>query len=82
MEIVKNITPSSLGNRKAENYTKMVADLSKSYKATRSNMSLKVHFFDSHLDFFPENLGAVSNEYREQFHEKTVPGQADSYCAG
>ena len=27
-------------------------------------MSLKVHYLDSHLDFFPENLGAVSDEHR------------------
>jgi hypothetical protein len=32
-------------------------------------MSLKVHFLDSHLDFFPENLGAVSDEHRERFHQ-------------
>ena len=32
-------------------------------------MPLKVHFIDSHLDFFPENLGAVSNEQGEQFHQ-------------
>jgi hypothetical protein len=28
-------------------------------------MSLKVHFIDSHLDFFPENLSTVSDEHRE-----------------
>ncbi len=27
-------------------------------------MSLKIHFLDSHLDFFPDNLGAVSDEKR------------------
>jgi hypothetical protein len=32
-------------------------------------MSLKVHFLGSHLDFFPENLGAVSDERREIFHQ-------------
>jgi hypothetical protein len=32
-------------------------------------MSLKVHFLDSHLDFFPENLGAVSDEHGERFHQ-------------
>jgi hypothetical protein len=28
-------------------------------------MSLKVH----HIDFFPENLGAVSDEHGERFHQ-------------
>jgi hypothetical protein len=32
-------------------------------------MSLKLHFLDSHLDLFPENLGAVSDEHGETFHQ-------------
>ena len=32
-------------------------------------MSIKVHFLHSHLDFFPLNLGAVSKEPRESFHK-------------
>jgi hypothetical protein len=32
-------------------------------------MSLKVHFLGSHLDFFPENLCAVSDEHGERFHQ-------------
>mgnify|MGYP003623502640 CR=1 FL=1 len=33
-------------------------------------MSLKVHFLHSHLDFFPENLGDVSDEHGEHFHQE------------
>lgn len=33
-------------------------------------MSLKIHFLHSHLDFFPENLGAVSDEHGERFHQE------------
>jgi len=29
------------------------------------NMSLKEHFLDSHSDFLPENLGAVSDKHGE-----------------
>ena len=32
-------------------------------------MSLKMHFLNSHLDFFSENLGAVSAEQREIFYQ-------------
>ncbi|UYV84383.1 hypothetical protein LAZ67_X001983 [Cordylochernes scorpioides] len=32
-------------------------------------MSLKIHFLHSHLDFFPNNLGAVSDEHGERFHQ-------------
>ena len=32
-------------------------------------MSVKVHFLYSHLDYFPENLGAFSEEQGERFHQ-------------
>jgi len=40
-----------------------------SYKAMGRNMSLKIHFLGSHLDFFPENLGEVNDEHGERFHQ-------------
>jgi len=55
----KNVT------NKAENYHVMMADLVQSYKAMGNNMSIKVHFLDSHLDFFPENLRAMSDKHTE-----------------
>jgi hypothetical protein len=58
-----------LGNHKAENYHEIVSDLLTACKAMGCNMSLKVHFLGSHLDFFPENLGAVSDEHGERFHQ-------------
>ena len=33
------------------------------------NMSLEIHMMHSHLDFFSENMGAVSNEHGERFHQ-------------
>jgi hypothetical protein len=41
------------------------------YKAMGCNMSLEIQFLDSHLDFFPENLGAISDEHGERFHQDT-----------
>jgi hypothetical protein len=32
-------------------------------------MSLKIHFLESRLDFFPENLGDVIDNNGEKFHE-------------
>ena len=32
-------------------------------------MSLKVHFLHSHMSYFPENLGAFSEEQGEHFHQ-------------
>jgi hypothetical protein len=31
-------------------------------------MSLKINFLNSHLDIFPENCGALSDEHGELFH--------------
>jgi hypothetical protein len=33
------------------------------------NMSLKMHFLFSHSNLFPKNLGAVSEEQGERFHQ-------------
>ena len=52
-----------LENRKAPNYREIVGELLQSYQDMGCNMSLKIHFLDSHLDFFPDNLGAVSEEH-------------------
>jgi hypothetical protein len=53
----------------AENYHEIVNDLLTAYRAMGCNMSLKVHFLGSHLDFFPENLGTISDEHGERFHQ-------------
>lgn len=37
---------------------------------TGVNMSLKIHFIHSHLDFFPNNLGDESDEHGERFHQE------------
>ena len=33
------------------------------------NMSVKVHFLSSHLDYFPNNLGAVSEKQGKRLHQ-------------
>jgi len=66
---VKRICRDFLGNHKAANYQNVVQDLLTSYKAMGCNMSLKIHFLESHLDFLPENLGKVSDEHGVKFHQ-------------
>jgi len=65
----KRICKDFLGNHKAANYQDVVQDLLTLYKAMGCNMSLKIHFLESHLDFFPENLCKVSDEHGERFHQ-------------
>ena len=56
-------------------------------------MSLKVHVLHSHLEFLAENLGDVSDEHGERFHQdisvmerrfkgKWNPGMLADYCWG
>ncbi|GBM69434.1 hypothetical protein AVEN_165458-1 [Araneus ventricosus] len=66
----KELAKNFLGNHKAENYRQIVNNLLKAYKTMAYNMSWKVHFFHSHLDIFPENLGSVSDEHGELFHQE------------
>jgi hypothetical protein len=46
-KFVKNF----LGNKKAENDDDMISELIENCRALGCNMSLKMHFLDSHLDF-------------------------------
>lgn len=58
-----------LGNQKSPAYKEGVQSLLDAYQKLGCNMSLKLHFLHSHLEFFPENLGMVSDEQGERFHQ-------------
>ena len=65
VEVVKGF----LGNHKVENYKEIVSNMLERFRTLGINMSIKVHFLHSHLDRFPENLGDVSGEQGERFHQ-------------
>ncbi|GFX66024.1 uncharacterized protein TNCV_14451 [Trichonephila clavipes] len=65
----KLVVTGFLGNKKDPNYKALDAEMLQNYKIMGCNMSIKVHFLHSHLDYFPENLGAVSEEQGERFHQ-------------
>lgn len=64
-EVVQNF----LGKHKSENYKDLVTNLISTFRDIGANMSIKMHFLFSHLDRFPENLGDVSDEQGERFHQ-------------
>lgn len=66
----KNVVSFFLGNVKSPNYKQIVAELLENNCKINANMSLKMHFLHSHLHFFPENLGDVSDEHGERFHQE------------
>jgi hypothetical protein len=68
-DIFKFVVKGFLGNRRAQNYEELVNNLLQSYQNLGCNMSLKIHFLHSRLDFFPENCGAVGDENGERFDQ-------------
>ena len=57
------------GNTKAENYKLLVGNLLQAFQMLGCNMSVKIHFLHSHVDYFTDNLGAVNEEQGERFHQ-------------
>ncbi|XP_034195319.2 uncharacterized protein LOC117611480 [Osmia lignaria lignaria] len=67
--VFKKTTHNFFGNHRARNYISIVNKLLKACKELGCNMSLTIYFLHSHLDFFPPNLGDVSDEHGECFHQ-------------
>ncbi|GBL84356.1 hypothetical protein AVEN_117140-1 [Araneus ventricosus] len=66
-ESFKLVITSFLRNKKDPNYKSIIEEMIKNFKILGCSMSLKVHSLDSNLDYFPENLGAVSEEQGERY---------------
>lgn len=56
------VSNNLLGNYKSNNYKELVSEKVKNYEDLRCNMSIKVHFLDSKIEFFPENCGDFGDE--------------------
>jgi len=65
----KKVVKGFLGNNKASNYKELVHDMNKNFSNLGCNMSVKLHYLHSHLEWFPQNLGDVSEEQGERFHQ-------------
>lgn len=44
-------------------------DIMKNMRAMGARMSHELHFLHAHLEWFPNNLGAYSEEHGERFHQ-------------
>jgi hypothetical protein len=65
----ESVVTKFLGNNKDPDYVTVVANKLEKFKVLGCLMSLKVPFFNLHLDFFPENLDVVSVEQGQRFHQ-------------
>ncbi|CAG9829742.1 unnamed protein product [Diabrotica balteata] len=68
-ESVVELIDGFLGNNKSPDYKEIVANMVENYKKLGCNMGVKLHFLDYHVDYFPENLGAVSVELEKRFYQ-------------
>ena len=51
-----------LGNTKSSNYRILVDVMLQNFQALGARMNMKLHYLFNHLDYFPGNLGDVSEE--------------------
>lgn len=58
-----------LGNKKSSDFSQHVQELMCHFQRLGCNMSIKLHFLHNHLDYFPANLGDLSEEQGERFHQ-------------
>ena len=77
----ENVCSNFLGNTNSENYIAIIEEILSSYRALGCNMSLKLHFLQCHLAIFPGNMGAVSDENGERFHQEIFQMQKKDTAA-
>ena len=66
---LKNVIPNFLDNHKSKHYKRHVNEMMTQFYGLKINISLKIHFIHSHLDFFLGKLESVSDEHGERFHQ-------------
>ena len=82
-DAVIKIIENFLGKNRSLDYKAIVAELLDLFQAQGVKMSLKIHYLKNHLDFFPLDLGKISDEHGEGYHqvigtiENRYQGRAD-----
>ena len=57
-----SVVEKFLGNTKSDDDRNIVETMLENYHKPGCNMSIKVHFLNSHLEQLPDNLAAASDE--------------------
>jgi hypothetical protein len=65
----RSVFTKFLGVQKDPDYVTIAANMQEKFKFLGRLISLKINFLNSYLEFFPENLGAVSEEQAGRFHQ-------------
>ena len=57
-----------LENVKSPDWKKQVSRIVDSFLKLKCSMSFELYFMDSHMEYFPKNLGGYSEEQGVRFH--------------
>lgn len=68
-EVFRMVVQWFFDNKRSDNYKKLIENLMQNYRVLGCRMSVKMHYLFSHINFFRPNLGDVSEEHGEQFHQ-------------
>ena len=84
---VVNHTINATPPERLQHYYDLSKQLSSSYKKLGCNVSVKVQFFHSHTNYFPENLEAMIEEQGKSFHQdiktiEKIPGMLEYQYVG
>ena len=66
---IKSVIAGFLGNHRSSQYQKVVDELMENFRQIGARMSVKMHFLQSHMDYFQESWGVFSKEQGEHFHQ-------------
>ena len=66
---LKSVITNFLRNHWSAEYEKEVDELLRNFQKLGACMSVKFHFLRSHLDYFPQNCGYLSEQQGERFHQ-------------
>ena len=58
-----------LSTTKASNYRNLVDMMLQNFQGLGARITIKLHHLFGHLDYFAKNLGDVSEEQEEKFHQ-------------
>lgn len=65
------VVKTFLGNVKRYDFSQHTEQLISHFRLFGCNMSIKLHYLHIHRDRFPKNLGDLSEEQGERFHQDT-----------
>lgn len=72
-DALKAVIEEFLGKHRHSDYAAYVRDMLDAFWQIDVNMSLKIHFMNSHLELFASQLPSESDEQGEKFHQIAKP---------